>query len=330
MIQPHGHGVVIYAGPSVDRDTYAACEEYVQVVSDEDRQRWFDGPWDKTHVFDRWNADDPCWTEMNANVIAEIAQRIQPGDAIAVVAGWCQNQIIQAFPNNIALEPFIGYPGILPNTFRVFESHVWRAFVTAELAARGQGTDDVRWFDTVIGNGYGLDEFCEPRDHDGYFLFVGRATERKGLNVVRELGARYPFKCAGQSDPEIPNAEYVGIVSGDDKAKLFAGAIAVLAPTTYLEPFGGVAVEAQMSGVPAITTNYGAFTETVHDRADGYRCSTLKEFIAACESAKHRTLLSRRDIAERARARWSLEVTGRQYHHWLKQLETLPYPGWYA
>lgn len=330
MLEPYGHGVVFYGSHSSDRDTFAACEEYVPVVSPEDREWWFGGEWDESKVFDRWQADDPCWREMNVNAIAAIAARIEPGDAIAIVAGWCQEQIAQAFPNVPILEPFVGYPGVLPTTFRVFESHTWRSFVTAEIAARGQGTDDIRWFDAVIPNAYGTDEFCEPRDHDGYLLFVGRPTERKGLNVIGELAKHYPLKVAGQSDPQIPNTEYVGLVRGDEKAKLFAGAAAVLAPTIYHEPFGGVAVEAQMAGAPAITTDYGAFTETVQSPADGYRCTTLGEFRAACDSAFQRGLLSRQDIATRARGRWSLEAVAPLYDKWLRRIELLQGEGWYG
>lgn len=317
MLRAHGHELVLYAGPTTDSD----CD-LVSIIGAADRARWFGGPWDSSVVFDRWNPDDPCWTEMHSRAIAAIRERWQPGDAVAVVAGRCQAAIADAFPNELILEPFIGYEGVLAQSHRCYESNAWRSYVTAK-----QATDDLRWYDTVIPNAYGEDEFLPPRAHDGYLLFLGRATERKGLPVVRELAQRFKVRCAGQTDPQIDGAEYVGLVRVSDKAELLAGAAAVLAPTSYLEPFGGVAVEAQLAGAPAITTDYGAFPETV---ADDWRCTTLAEFIAAADRALEVDELTRAEIACQARRRWSTEAVAPLYDRWLRRLATLHGDGWYT
>lgn len=325
-LAPHGWEVIFYGSEGVDRDTWNACSEYVGIITDEMRTRWFGQPrWDETAVFDRWDANDPCWTEWNGECISAIADRIKPGDALALIAGWCQNAISLAFPNNLTLEPGVGYPGILPQSHRAFESHAWRSFCAGQAAS-----DDVRYFDTVIPNFFGLDEFDEPREHDGYLLFIGRATERKGLPVVRELATRFPVKCAGQSDPGIPGAEYVGLVRGGEKAKLLSGAVALLAPTTYFGPFEGVAVEAMMSGVPAITTDWGAFPELIEQGVDGWRCHTLREFTDACELCAHLGIHARQDIATRARDRWSIDAVGPMFDEWLRRVDLLNSDGWYA
>ena len=45
--------------------------------------------------------------------------------------------------------------------------------------------------------------------------------------------------------------------------QLFANAKCTLMPSKYAEPFGFVALESMLSGTPVITTDYGAFPETV-------------------------------------------------------------------
>lgn len=48
----------------------------------------------------------------------------------------------------------------------------------------------------------------------------------------------------------------MGSVGVKERAELMAYADAVMVPTTYLEPFGGVVIEAMLSGTPAITTDF--------------------------------------------------------------------------
>lgn len=326
MLAAHGHESVVYASEGVDRDTWLGCSEYVGLIDDNLRQRWFGAPrWPENEVFDHWNSEESCWIEWNDLAAKAILERIEPGDGVGVIAGRCQAALADHFPDNPIVEWGVGYPGVLDRSFRAFESHAWRSFVSGQASS-----DDVRWFDTVIPNGYGLDEFVPPQDHDGYLLFVGRPTERKGLAVVRELAQRFPVKCAGQSDPQIPDAEYVGLVRGDEKARLFAGAVAVLAPTIYHPPFEGVVVEAQLSGVPAITTDHGAFVELVDHGRDGWRCHTFAEFCDAAEQCAFLGIHNRRDIARRARLRWSLDAVSIQYDQWLRRLELLADGGWYG
>src|SRR5438105_2974297 len=86
----------------------------------EDRERWFGGVFDSDNppVFNDWNPDAICWREMNAQVIEEIKNQIQPEDIICIIAGRCQEEIKNAFPNNICLEWAVGYEGILDGTHK--------------------------------------------------------------------------------------------------------------------------------------------------------------------------------------------------------------------
>lgn len=99
-----------------------------------------------------------------------------------------------------------------------------------------------------------------------------------------------------------------------------AGAKAVFVPTIYVEPFGNVAVEAQGCGTPVITTDWGAFTETVIDGVTGFRCHTFGEFKRAVEKAH---TLNSYAIRQHAIRNYSLEVIGEKYERYFERLSLL-------
>jgi glycosyltransferase involved in cell wall biosynthesis len=276
--------------------------------------------WPHTQVFDRWEHQDTCWTTMNAAIIDAMGERFTHGDVIGIIAGRCQQQIIEAFPGELAVEWGVGYEGVLEHTPHAFESQAWRHYVSG-----ARGWDDGRHFDAVIPNAFDPDDY-ELGEDEGYLLFLGRHTDRKGVEIVRELAKTHRVVTAGQDGP-LEGIEYRGIVLGDDKKKLLAGATAVLVPTLYVEPFGGVAVEAMMSGVPAITTSFGAFTETVQQGKTGYRCDTLGQFRAAVDRA---SLARSPGIREDAVARYSTGAVAPLYDEWLNRCQLLHGDGWYG
>ena len=54
-------------------------------------------------------------------------------------------------------------------------------------------------------------------------------------------------------------------------------------PTRYIEPFGGVTIEANLCGRPVLGSVFGSFTETITNGQNGYRCRTLGDYLAAME-----------------------------------------------
>ena len=100
----------------------------------------------------------------------------------------------------------------------------------------------------------------------------------------------------------------------------------MICPTGYVEPFGGVAVEAMLCGVPVITSPFGAFTETIVDGVTGFRCHTAAEFRAAAVAAGE---LDPATIRRYAEDRFSLAAVASRYDRWLGQLGSLYDQGWY-
>lgn len=160
-----------------------------------------------------------------------------------------------------------------------------------------------------------------------YFLFIGRLIDRKGYataqEVCRRLGKRLILAGPGEHHGY---GEFVGVVGPQERGILMAGATAVFAPTTYIEPFGNVVIEAMACGTPVITTDWGAFTETNIHGVTGYRCRTLAEFMQAAQDAPN---LDRRAIRKHSVDHYSLDVIGAQYERYFERLSTLWVEGWY-
>lgn len=313
-----GYETVLY-GSSNDEGNF---DEVVEVITAADRAEWFGHIDWNTSVFSGWNPQDPWWVVSNARSIEAMEARVQPGDVICIIAGRCQQSIAEAFPNNVVLEWAVGYEGILSNTHHCFESEIWRHFLYGKY-----GINDGAFFDAVIPNSFDEKDFLFQDNKEDYFLYLGRLTPRKGLAIVEEIAKHHKVITAGQGDIRIPNTEHVGIIRGKEKANLLAGARALICPTVYIEPFGGVAVEAQLSGTPVICTDFGAFTETVVEDMTGYRCRTLKEFLNATEKVSE---LDYKGIQLLAQSRYSLEAVAPQWKRWYDQIGTLYGKGWYA
>lgn len=315
MMTRRGYEVILYGGTSNE----AECFEHVEVVTEEERDLWF-GHYDwNQDVFDGFQIEAPWWKVMNARVIQEIRHRQQPDDLLGIIAGWCQKEIADAFPEMLPIEWGIGYSGVFAE-HRVFESYAWAHHLAHP--------DDIRFFDTVIPNFFDPKDFTPKFSSGSYLLYLGRMTPRKGLAIVEEIAKRsdIPVLTAGQGGERVKGAIHLGVVRGEEKKALLAGARALLAPTTYLEPFGGVAVEAMLSGTPAITTDWGGFTETVHQNVSGLRCRTLHDFLQAVEWAERVD----RHRVHRYAQRFTLENVAPMYDRYFQRVQTRHQDGWYA
>lgn len=311
-----GHEVYLYGGT----ENEAAVTEFISVVSEKNCEEWF-GHYDwNSMVFNEWDPNAESWKSMNARTVAEIKKRKQPGDILGIIAGRCQEQLAIDLPEMRYVEWGIGYEGIIPQGLHVFESYAFMHYVYGQ-----KGIADGRFFDAVIPNSFDDEDYVFEDYKEDYLLYLGRLTPGKGLEVIERLAKRgHKIVVAGQGDIRIPGTTHVGVVRGKNKAALIAGARALLAPTLYIEPFGGVAVEAMLSGTPVITTDFGAFAETVREGIDGFHCHTIGEFEAATERVKELNLKDIRNYAER----YLTKNVRLQYDKYFKRLQLLDGLGW--
>ena len=305
---------------------YGAEGADVALLDEDDRLSLF-GPDDASKP-PEW-PDTAQWNLFNTRAVEAIRERAQPDDLLLLAGGYSQKPVADALPHLTACEPGVGYKGTCTG-LRAFESHAWRHHIYGR-----QNTQDGCWMDAVIPNYFDPADFPFVNDGTGdYLLFLGRVVLRKGPHVAARIAQELGMKLvvAGpRPDPTSADhvelegdVDYVGPVGSSERAKLLAGAAALLAPTLYIEPFGGVAVEAMLAGTPAVTSNFGAFTETVPDE---YRFHTLQEGIDCVRRAfdtDHEQL--RADVI----ARYSLDAVAPLYDRWFRRLRSLRGDGWYA
>lgn len=319
MMRGLGHEVFLYAG---DRNV-APCDELVTCITEAERQAAVGADHYTLASFDYRR---PHWRTFNDRAIAGIRRLAQPRDFICVIGGLAHKQIADAFPAMLTVEFGIGYGGTFAK-FRVWESYAWMH--TCYGSSNRNPNELVgQWFDAVIPSYFEVDQFPFASRKSDYFLFMGRLTERKGYQIAADtcerLGAR--LIVAGQGTPP-KYGEYVGVVGAKDRGTLMAGARALFVPTTYIEPFGSVAVEAMLCGTPVIATDWGAMTETVVEGVTGFRCRTLAEFMGAARAVGS---LDPARIRAHAVKRYSLDAVAALYQRYFERLETLWGEGWYA
>jgi hypothetical protein len=325
MVIMSGHTPLVY-GPDVHDDIDPRAE-YFPIVVAQDRTTWFGSPeWNTNDVFNHWDPEHPSWVTMNDRAASAIRDNWQPGDLLGLIAGRCQEQIVTDLADlgPLVVEWGIGYSGVLDGSHKVFESYAW-----AHHVAGYYRRDELAFFDDIIPNCFDPGDFEFSAWPGDYLLYMGRPNPRKGLPIIADIAARsdVPVLIAGQPGPAIPHTTYVGLVTGKEKAQLLAGARATLVPTTYLEPFGGVAVESMLSGTPVISTDWGAMTETVVNGVTGLRCRMLTDFLTAVQEIPQ---LDRGVVREHAMARYSTTVGAQLYGRYLDRVALLYGDGWYA
>lgn len=317
MMQSLGYDVTLYASELTDTEG-----ELVTCITRDEQAALIDvhGPQDVLKL--PFEPEHPAWDVFNMRAAVKIAERAEPHDVVCLIAGRCQARIAAANPELLSVEFGVGYSGVF-SAFKAFESYAWMHLVYGlggDWNARGS------FYDRVIPNYFDPDEYEFRADKDGYLAYVGRLNEDKGVQIAAQVAAvtGRELVVAGQG-PIIPEGcDYRGLVGPEERSKILAGASAVLVPSLYLEPFGGVAVEAMLSGTPAITTDWGAFPETVAHGVSGFRCRTLKDFVSAVAAADH---LNPYDVEEHA-MRYSTDQVRHTYDRWFTDLDGLWGPGW--
>jgi len=119
-----------------------------------------------------------------------------------------------------------------------------------------------------------------------YLAVLGRIAPEKGVDRAIRIAIRcgIPLKIAAKVDradqeyydtlikPMIdhPLVEYIGEIGDHEKSDFLSGAIGLLVPIDWPEPFGLVMIEAMACGTPVIAYNRGSVPEIIEDGKTGF------------------------------------------------------------
>lgn len=313
MMMDRGHEVYLYGSEQND----APCTEHIVCIS----RNVFKGHFlEASH-----NQNTPHWKEFTSGAIFALEKRARQKDFLCVSFGLAHKPIADAMEDMLfPVEYGIGYHETFAK-FRVFESY---AFMHTKYGAeRGSDSDGV-WYDDVINGCFDPTLFKMADKKSDFLLYLGRMVDRKGVRVAVEIAEACGRRLIGAGPGTAPRGmHHVGELDVTRRARMLSRAYAVLMPTIYIEPFGNVAIEAMASGTPVITTDWGAFTETVKHGETGFRCRTLQEFVDAVELAGSLNPAAIQDYAFR---NFSPGVIGDKYERYFRRLEGLWGKGWNA
>lgn len=158
----------------------------------------------------------------------------------------------------------------------------------------------VNWVSTIH---HGLPEglFNPVYTPGKYLAFLGRISPEKRVDRAIEIARRagLPLKIAAKVDKadEVyyqekiapllkasPFAEYIGEINEEQKQDFLGGAIGLLFPIDWPEPFGLVMIEAMACGTPVIAYRRGSVPEVIEPGVNGFCVSNIDEAVEAVGS----------------------------------------------
>ena len=181
-------------------------------------------------------------------------------------------------------------------------------------------------FVATVHHGLPADLLTPRPVRPGYLAFLGRICPEKrpdrAIRIAHRTGL--PMKIAAKVDRvdveyhdsvvrrmiDGRQIEHVGEIGDAEKPDFLGGALALLLPIDWPEPFGLVMIEAMACGVPVIAFNVGSVPEIVEDGVTGFVVANEDE---ACAAVARLPELSREKIRARFEARFTAERMAEDY-----------------
>lgn len=321
MMKPLGYNTIHYGVGNPQ----SGADEQIQIMDVAEQQHLINRPRHETEFYAQdADASSRLYQVFNARLRQILLKSVVPGDLVLNTFGSAHFEAVrqdtEGGHRGINVESGIGYNETWTQ-FRIFESLAWMHYHL------GKYQRDGNFYEWVIPNYFDPAEWTVQPNTGSYVLFLGRISDTKGCAIIPELAKRRPsvkFVLCGQGDPSQyltqPNITYRPPVKGKERDALVGNALCMLAPSKYVEPGGGSAVESMLTGTPVLSVPWGCFTETVQHGQTGYHCRTLFNWVEGIDKVHD---LDRRYIARRARMKYSLSALAPQYDTAFRMIKDL-------
>ena len=318
MLKMLGHKVIHYGNELSD----VVCDLHITVTSEQDLMEAYPNCKEELGHVDYENPENPhAISYMNEKYTLtaayEARKHHKEGDYFCYVVPTIQRELFAKVADLPVhhIETGVGYMGsYMP--YRIFESPGIQAWHYGYFASNfdrysklsdeekkvypfdrntHRATYEVPGFDAVVPNSFDIDLFDFKTKKGKDLLFLGRVIEQKGVmkavKIAERLGKKLIIAGPGDFEKEfgmkVPkHVEIVGPVNPEQRRVLLSEAFALLCISDYWEPFGGIHIEAMLSGTVPVASNNGGFTHTIRSGWNGYRLSMNKveQGIWACQN----------------------------------------------
>jgi glycosyltransferase involved in cell wall biosynthesis len=221
----------------------------------------------------------------------------------------------------------------------------YRAFPEMALVSISQNQRQpmppVRWVGTVHhGLPRDLYPFSPIPAPEPYLAFLGRISPEKRPDraIAIATACGMPLRIAAKIDNvdldywravieplvrDNPLVEFVGEIGEAEKPAFLGGAVALLFPIDWPEPFGLVMIEAMACGTPVIAFAHGSVPEVIDHGVSGLLVDGVAEAAAAVPAA---AAMDRRRVRARFDERFTIERVATDYHAIYRHLAGLNRP----
>jgi len=308
IITNAGHTVYHYG----HKDSIVNCTEHITVTNDDILKNSYGNLNDwKTKGYNQ-DINTEAVKIFNNNCIDELKKRIKSDkEFILCWFGFAHEQCVKHFYDKaIVVEPSIGYDSMFA-PIKIFET-----YAQMHKMHGYSGTFINLGTEFVVYPGFDKNEFEFSAKKSNTALFIGRITEQKGAKLAYDLCNRLgqDIIFAGPNIINLPDTKYckfIGFVEPEERKELLKNAKFLFAPSLFIEPTNWTAIEAQFSGTPTITTDFGGFTETVVHNETGLRCNDIDDFEYAIKNISR--IIDSKNCEKNAINKFSLEKHGKKY-----------------